>query len=394
MRKRKLFLREALLVSVIMSQLCTPAFATTIPEGYSDVEIQRRQMAYGAYTESAPEVYSTPYNSLYYHELTPESVAIIDGFAAEHIKSGMNDFQKEMEIIKWLADRVHEDKEYTKDSPAYENTYIYPIELGFGTYGGYVDAFKILAMASGLDVKIVGGYAPSDTGHLHRRPWNLICLDGAWYNVNLYKADRDDQQDLDLRWINLTDEEMAKNYIISSPDVPSCTETKYGIGATEEYCKQRGWPYIIADDQAANNEVNTSSDDQKQFEERLQAEQAIFDDESYKAFYYSSVNQTSGEIIDYISSCIENKEENISFKIFYPESMNNVKIFQSEGSNVGIATQISNKVASAIDSKYKGNAFKSSVGQLSQTRVYEAKNGYWMTYLSQKLPHYKKKWKA
>ena len=74
--------------------------------------------------------------------------------------------------------------------------------------------------------------------------------------------------------------------------------------------------------------------------------------------------------------------------------MNNVKIFQSEGSNVGIATQISNKVASAIDSKYKGNAFKSSVGQLSQTRVYEAKNGYWMTYLSQKLPHYKKKWKA
>lgn len=43
--------------------------------------------------------------------------------------------------------------------------------------------------------------------------------------------------------------------------------------------------------------------------------------------------------------------------------MNNVKIFQSDGNNIGITTQISRKVAAAIDAKYKGVAFKSSIGQ-------------------------------
>lgn len=244
MGKQKKVLVSALLTAAFMSQTC-PVWAETAPAGYGNVEVEQRQWEYARATEGDQSRYTVPYKVEYGIMLTGESVSIIEGFVNEHIKNGMSDFEKEMAIIKWMADRVHIDKAYTKDSPMYENTFIFPIELGYGNSGGYVDAFKILAMASGLDVKIVGGYAPSDIAHKYRRQWNQVCLDGAWYNVYMYKADRDEQQDLDLRWINLTDEQMAVNYIKTS-DVPACTGTQYGIGAAEEYCKQKGWAYTIS----------------------------------------------------------------------------------------------------------------------------------------------------
>lgn len=49
---------------------------------------------------------------------------------------------------------------------------------------GYSYAYEYLCQQAGLTVTRVGGYAGKDTSSMEGHSWNLICLDGDWYEVD------------------------------------------------------------------------------------------------------------------------------------------------------------------------------------------------------------------
>ena len=386
MKKQKKILIGALLTAAFLSQAC-PAWAITIPDGYSVEDVERREGEYNTYLIQNLDSLSGTWKKKYC--LTFQTIDIAEKFVADNIKPEMSDFEKEMTIIKWMSDHITYDMDNFRAGtiPQYDYTPIYPLEIGWGVCSGYTQTFELLATLSGLTVKSVSGQAINNGELNGGHAWNQICLDGEWYNLDVTWADNDESKDITLRYVNATDSVFAEKHEWDRSKANACNAEKYAITATEPFFKEKKWRYSIYPN-GSKEEMN------RIWEASWDKDRSVFDDESYRAFYYSSVDQTAREIIDYISGCIENKEDSFSFKIFYPESMNNVKIFQSDGNNIGITTQISRKVAAAIDAKYKGVAFKSRTGQVSQTRGYEARNGYWMTYISNKFPRYKKNWKS
>lgn len=106
---------------------------------------------------------------------------VVAAFKEEYIKEGMSDFEKEMEIIRYLVENV--DYDLSLEAEMSHDSYGALVN-GEAVCAGYTFAFWQLADACGLEVVYESGDA---WGGAHA--WNKIKLDGKWYNVDVTGED-------------------------------------------------------------------------------------------------------------------------------------------------------------------------------------------------------------
>ena len=108
---------------------------------------------------------------------------VIESFIETYINASMTDFEKEMQIIKYLVATVDYDFENAKNNtvPFVSYTAHGALINKKAVCAGYANAFNALAHAVGLQTETVSGYATGEGSHA----WNRILLDGEWYNVDV-----------------------------------------------------------------------------------------------------------------------------------------------------------------------------------------------------------------
>ena len=130
----------------------------------------------------------------------------VKAFLETNINDSMSDYEKEIAIYSYLD---------------LNNTYYYDDPFSKGdhheVYGalvnhvavcsGYARAFYLLASCCGLECDYVSGQGNGE-GHA----WNMVKLDGKWYNVDVTYADtcveNCDYADYSFGFLNLTDQDM------------------------------------------------------------------------------------------------------------------------------------------------------------------------------------------
>ena len=139
------------------------------------------------------------------------------------IKTGMNDFQKEVAIHDELIKRIrYYEYQDINSIPAIKHTAYGALVDNEAVCDGYSKAFKILLERVGIDSVILTGEV-SDVAHA----WNVVKLDGNHYHVDVTS---DKMQEQNVRYashiyFNVTDAQIQKTHIISRNYIyPECNE--------------------------------------------------------------------------------------------------------------------------------------------------------------------------
>lgn len=166
-----------------------------------------------------------------------EIIKVCERFKNDYIRWDMTDFEKEMQIIKYLTTTVT----YDEDELGNDDNVLVPPSLisdSYRAYGalvnhkavcaGYAKAFELLARECDLQTMIITGTGITDKGESGPHAWNQICLDNEWYNVDVTW-----ETPIKNEFINVTDMEFSKTHIRNSGEV--CTATKYGHNVVAYY---------------------------------------------------------------------------------------------------------------------------------------------------------------
>lgn len=181
------------------------------------------------------QISSTPETS------TAAEQDVINNFVSTYISAGMSDFEKEMVIVKWMADHISYDKETYKKHYSHSegwNPKSYTSEGalidGLAVCDGYSYAFCKLAAASGLEAVKVGNDSHS---------WNQVKLGGKWYHVDVTFFDPDHEEREDglfyAKWcyLNMSDAETEKVLFHEKPwsSYHASNGGEFGTKATDAY---------------------------------------------------------------------------------------------------------------------------------------------------------------
>ena len=170
-----------------------------------------------------------------------EIINVVNNFVYGFITPTMSDFEKEMQIIKYLvATAVYADEEEYSMSPFINDNYkAYGALINHrATCSGYAKAFDLLAKKCGLSSAIVTGTARNSSGIEAPHAWNQIYLDGDWYNVDVTWEDPKTNVEVGFNqlfnnYINCTDAEFAKDHVRDNGNV--CNASKYGKKTVAAY---------------------------------------------------------------------------------------------------------------------------------------------------------------
>ena len=126
-----------------------------------------------------------------------------------------SDFEKE----KYIHDTLAGMAEYDMNAP-YNQVAYSAIENGRTVCAGYARAFQLLMIELGIPCYYCTGYAGED------HAWNIIKLDGRYYNVDVTW---DDTDPLTYDYFNKTDAEFSGTHVRTGLSVylPACTGTLY-----------------------------------------------------------------------------------------------------------------------------------------------------------------------
>lgn len=170
-----------------------------------------------------------------------EIINVVNNFIMSHIRPNMTDFEKEIEIIKYLVATVT----YDIDELSNDSFFINDSYKAYGALvnhkavcSGYAKAFDLMAKTCGLSTTVVTGEAINSASQNGAHAWNQIYLDGEWYNVDVTFEDPITNITLQANqlfnnYINCTDAEFASNHIRETGH--SCTATKYGKNVVTYY---------------------------------------------------------------------------------------------------------------------------------------------------------------
>ncbi len=173
-----------------------------------------------------------------------QAQAVADSFAATYIHAGMTDFEKEMAILRFLIPRVVYDDyslEMFGTSSANNDSFTSygALVKGLAVCSGYAGAFRDLAVASGLEVMNVSGLGYDGMGTWGGHEWNLVRLDGEWYQVDVTfedtcRGDLDGTNGFPNLFINMTDEQALRDHQWTQT-TPPCTAGKFGQIVIQHY---------------------------------------------------------------------------------------------------------------------------------------------------------------
>ena len=249
----------------------------------------------------------------------------ISDFKNTYIDDDMSDFEKEVEIVKWLVAICEYD-----DYGEWDNTTAYGcIVNGKAVCSGYAEAFLQTARACGLEARHV-----RNSDH----EWNLVKLDGDWYHVDVTWEDAGDDLDGRATFFNLRDDQIKVFAYHESwkPSNIKAKGTKYGAGVVEHYLNTGTIDLSIE---------KNSSDDLYQFGADVKS------DTGGRTIPYTNLEDTINEVAEYISERIDdgypNYEYVIKFKEKYDSSDHNSGLMSSE-----LCEQIEDGVESILEDKY------------------------------------------
>ena len=170
-----------------------------------------------------------------------EVINAVNYFINDYITPNMSDFEKEIQIIKYLVENVT----YDVDELANDSHFINDSYKAYGALvnhkavcSGYAKAFDLLAKKCGLSSIVVTGEAINSDNQNGPHAWNQIYLDSEWYNVDVTFEDPITNIKLGFNqllnnYINRTDAEFAANHIRANGH--DCTATKYGKNVVSYY---------------------------------------------------------------------------------------------------------------------------------------------------------------
>lgn len=159
---------------------------------------------------------------------------VIDNFILKYITPNMTDFEKEIQIIKYLvATTSYDEDEELNTTPVITDSYkAYGALInGKATCSGYAKAFDLLAKSCNLSSIVVTGSARNSKGIEAPHAWNQIYLDNDWYNVDVTWEDPNTNVEVGFNqlfnnYINGTEKDFATNHFRENGH--ECTATKYG----------------------------------------------------------------------------------------------------------------------------------------------------------------------
>lgn len=186
-----------------------------------------------------------PYTAEQYEEICSQ----VRLFRERYIRDSMTDFEKEMQIVQYLAANVSYPYErYRTGTDTREDHCAYgALVKGEAVCEGYAEAFCWLADSCGLESRFLYGVYENE---MH--DWNLIRLDGQWYHLDVTSDDtveRDGKKNgygwgrLRNRYINRTDEEMRRDHQWQPFGDIACQEKSYGAEAVKAYLERYPQPY-------------------------------------------------------------------------------------------------------------------------------------------------------
>lgn len=137
-------------------------------------------------------------------------------FLAAHITDGMTEAEKEQAIIQYMVGHI----QYGYDKNC--NDFYGGLVKGVAQCSGYADTFAWLANAAGLHVLTVQGEADGNLNYPPQHTWNLIELDGKWYQVDVTFEDGTGATGA---YVNVSDDELRKDHTWEQNGLPGCSKT-------------------------------------------------------------------------------------------------------------------------------------------------------------------------
>ena len=254
----------------------------------------------------------------------------IDDFKAKYLTSGMSDFEKEIMIIKWLVQNC----EYEKGEN-WENSTAYSCIInGRAQCSGYADAFLQTAKACGLEARYV---------YNSTHAWNLVKIGGDWYHVDVTWEDPIGSNDYgfsNLRnmYINLEDSRIksVRSHQNWSPATIKAKGTDYGPKVVAQYLK--------------DGTIDTSKGQSfaKQMDEFFEG---VRNEDGSNMITYSGIDSTADQIINYIESEIDKKQDSYSFVVRYLSGYS-AAVTGDYSALVKVNNQIESRVNDTINAKY------------------------------------------
>lgn len=153
---------------------------------------------------------------------------------ANDIDTTKAQFEEAAAALNNSASSPYELEKYIHAALAHNNTYslgapynqsAYSALVGGSTVcAGYSRAFQYACQQAGIPCYYCAGYA----GEPHA--WNIICLDGEFYNVDVTWDDTDASPEYDYDWFNKTDADYGTTHVRRDLSVylPPCNGTAYG----------------------------------------------------------------------------------------------------------------------------------------------------------------------
>jgi hypothetical protein len=147
----------------------------------------------------------------------------------------MSDVEKEIAIHDYIVKNADYNVEGVGNYNATDHNAYGVLVLGEGVCESYAKAFYILGQAAGLDVKYVTGKGINSSGDQENHAWNMVKLEGEWYNVDTTWDDPvvEDPKDkwlvVSYKYFNVPDSIMNKTHIRDEELVkyPEAKGTKY-----------------------------------------------------------------------------------------------------------------------------------------------------------------------
>lgn len=183
-----------------------------------------------------------------YVELDIEPSAVADTAATNIIKSIINSSMNQYARVKAIHDWIVKNVDYDYDGLLKQESQgqklpdsVYKAEGALcnklAVCQGYAEAFELLCAKAGVQAYMIYGDAGNDTDGWQSHAWNVVKIDGEWYQIDCTWDDPlmngdviTDGSNITYQYFLLTDNEMYADHVVDtkwSKNLKVCTSTLY-----------------------------------------------------------------------------------------------------------------------------------------------------------------------
>ena len=141
-----------------------------------------------------PDYYTTP------EQETAVDTEVQNILKRLHFTRKTTDAEKVAAIYRYVCDTVQYDTVHAKNEQHHLKTTAYAaLVQKRAVCQGYCVAMYRLLLAAGVDCRILTGSGIYENGESEYHSWNLVCIDGEWYNMDVTWDVQDETEDYYLK---------------------------------------------------------------------------------------------------------------------------------------------------------------------------------------------------